>query len=89
MVNDDPQFVFVYGEDERTAARPMDHYGVDVDEEAGLDLILERATELARHDERVRVVAKDVRPAGPVEVVNCYVGFVLPLLVEVQHFRRP
>lgn len=89
VISDRPQFVFVYGDTEATRSRPMDHFSVQVQEEAELDAILERARDAASRDERVRVIDKDVTPAGPVEVVSCYIGFVLPLMVEVQYFRRP
>ena len=66
----------------------MDHIGVLVETEAALDDLVERAVAFRGGDPRVRTIAKARTPAGEVEVVNAYVGFVLPLMVEIQHFRQ-
>jgi hypothetical protein len=83
-------FVFVYAGERETQSQPMDHLGVVVETEAALDDIVERALAFRGGDPRVRTIGKSRTPAGEVEVVNAYVGFVLPLMVEIQHFRpRP
>jgi hypothetical protein len=80
-------FVFVYAGDGVTQSQPMDHVGVLVETEAALDDLVERALAFRGGDPRVRTISKARTPAGDVEVVNAYVGFVLPLMVEIQHFR--
>lgn len=87
LLGDGSQFVFVYGERESTGARPMDHYGIRLDSERDLDLVLGRARHLQSRDPRVQIVDKDETPAGDLDVVNAYVRFVLPLMVEMQVFR--
>ena len=82
------QFVYVYGDDAAaTAARPMDHLGVEVDDEDALDALVARARRRQTSDPRVEITHKQVTPAGPVDVVSCYLRFLLPLRVEVQAFR--
>jgi len=86
-LEDERQFVFVYGDHEGTLAQPMDHFGVAVDSEEALDALVGRARGFRGGDARVEVIDKAVTPAGEVEVVNAYVRFVLPLMVELQYFR--
>ncbi len=71
----------------------MDHYGVEVGSENELDEILERARRYQHKDARVEIIDKHVArytTSGDFDydVINCYIGYVLPLMVEVQHFRR-
>jgi hypothetical protein len=51
-----------------------------------------RAKAYAEHDERVRVIDPEVRIThGPVDdyvLTNAYLGFLLPLMVELQHLER-
>jgi len=51
-----------------------------------LPLVIRRGE--GRQFRRVEIIEKNVRVAGEVDVINCYIRFVLPLMVEVQHFRR-
>jgi predicted enzyme related to lactoylglutathione lyase len=88
VLGEGPQFVFIYGQTQATGARPRDHFGVAVNTEADLDLILEQARRLQAGDPRVEIIDKDVTNAGEVDVVHCYIRFLLPLMVEIQFFRR-
>jgi predicted enzyme related to lactoylglutathione lyase len=83
-------FVFVYAGEGVTQSQPMDHVGILVETESALDDLIERALAFRGGDPRVRTIGKARTPAGALEVVNAYVGFVLPLMVEIQHFQtRP
>jgi predicted enzyme related to lactoylglutathione lyase len=99
-VGDGGQFVFVCPEaGEAMRAHRMDHFGVQVDTEEDLDGILDRARRYAEKDPRVEVSDKEVTRYVPsadasqqmrgidVDVINCYIRFLLPMMVEVQHFR--
>lgn len=93
------QFVYVLSETEGMTAPPLDHFGVEVAEEEDLDTALERARMFAEKDSRVRIIEKKVTryPVDPsmapemagstLDLVNCYIGYLLPLMVEIQHFR--
>ena len=89
------QFVFVQPDaGDGTRAGYMDHFGIDVPSEAALDDILAAAYRYREKDERVDIVEKQlVRTTSPdgtsvFETINCYIGYLLPMMVEVQHFRR-
>jgi hypothetical protein len=72
----------------------MDHFGIEVPSEDALDDILAAAHRYREQDERVKIVEKQlVRTMSPdgtgaFETINCYIGYLLPMMVEVQHFRR-
>lgn len=97
-MTDPMQFVYIHPEEAGTGltAPRMDHYGVQVGTEEELDLVLDRARRYQEKDDRVEIIEKDVTQYGgaeaeaagvKVELVNCYFRYVLPLAVEVQHFR--
>ncbi|MDP9334490.1 MAG: VOC family protein [Actinomycetota bacterium] len=89
------QFVFVQP-DPGDATRPghMDHFGVEVSSEEAVDEILTAARQFQQKDSRVEIVDKQVvrtpsaESAFDYETINCYVRYILPLMVEVQHFRQ-
>ena len=86
------QFVYLLPSDEPMRTDPMDHFGVLTDSLAELDGILDRATAHAARDERVRVIARHARtthgPTADYTLTSGYVGFVLPLMVEIQHLAK-
>jgi hypothetical protein len=86
------QFVYLLPSDAPMRTDPMDHFGVLAESLADLDGILERATAYAAHDDRVRVIGRHARtthgPSAAYTLTSGYVGFVLPLMVEVQHLER-
>jgi hypothetical protein len=80
------QFVFLVGGDEAAKVRPRDHFGMAVDTVDELDDILGRAHERAAVDTRVTVIDKSAETFGPVTLTSFYTGFLLPMMIEVQHF---
>ena len=86
------QFVYLLPSDTPMRTDPLDHFGVLTESLAELDGILDRATARAAHDDRVRVIARHERtthgPSADYTLTSGYVGFVLPLMVEVQHLER-
>ena len=101
MLMSDPRlFLFVMNEKEGMVAPPLDHFGIEVFDEGELDELLRTARALQEKDDRVRIIDKKVtrysadsssRPdqaeSKGVDLVNCYIGYLLPMMVEVQHFR--
>jgi predicted enzyme related to lactoylglutathione lyase len=89
------QFVFVQP-DGGDGMQPgdMDHFGVEVSSEGAVDEILTAARQFQQKDSRVEIVDKQVvrtpsvESAFDYETINCYVRYLLPLMVEVQHFRQ-
>ena len=79
------QFVFLVAGDRPMRTSTSDHFGLSVDTPEQLDAMLERARRLARDDARVVIVDKTVEEFhGVLTLHNFYVGFRLPLQVEVQ-----
>lgn len=79
--------------DEAGRAELVDFYGeVFGWTEGELDEILGRAEGRAQTDDRVRIIAKDARTThGPTHddtLPNCHIGFLMPLMVELQHIAR-
>jgi predicted enzyme related to lactoylglutathione lyase len=80
------QFVFLVGGDEAARVGPRDHFGLAVDTVDELDAVLTRAHARAAADPRVQVVDKEVEEFGPVTLTSFYTRFLLPMMIEVQHF---
>ncbi len=81
------QFVFLVADREPMRCASMDHFGLSVDTPEALDGILERARAFGAHDSRVRIVDRQVEDFGAVKLHSFYVGFLLPMMVEVQCFE--
>jgi hypothetical protein len=69
-------------------------------EESELDESLRLARLFQDKDDRVRIIDKkvthytadttlrpDLEGSTGVDLVNCYIGYLLPMMVEIQHFR--
>jgi hypothetical protein len=81
------QFVFIHADDEPMRAPRMDHFGMGVATEEELDTFLARAKAYQLRDERVRIIDKHTDDFERLSLVSFYVGYLLPLMVEVQYFR--
>lgn len=86
------QFVYLLPSDEPMRTDPMDHFGLLVDTLADLDGVLDRAHAFAATDDRVRIIDRHDRvthgPTTDYTLTSGYVGYLLPLMVEVQHLAR-
>jgi hypothetical protein len=81
------QFVFLIADEPHMTGPRMDHFGMGVDALEELDEILERANAYKEKDDRVDVIDKSAETYGPVTITSFYVGYLLPMMVEVQHFH--
>jgi hypothetical protein len=81
------QFVFIHADDEPMQAPKMDHFGMGVATEEELDTFLARAKAYQQRDPRVRIIDKHSDDFTRLSLVSFYVGYVLPLMVEVQYFK--
>lgn len=86
------QFVYLLPADPPLTAPPLDHFGLMVDTLDEFHAILGRAQARATTDERVRVIDEHVRVTHGTEhdytLTSAYIGFVLPLMIELQHLVR-
>jgi catechol-2,3-dioxygenase len=81
------QFVFLIAEDKPMQAPRLDHFGLQVDTVEQLHGVLARAKAYAEKDERVDVIDYEMEDHGVLRLHNFYVGFLLPMMVEVQCFE--
>jgi hypothetical protein len=83
------QYLYLVAEEPPLSAAPMAHVGVQVDSREELEAILGRARAYARRDPRVKVTDPVTEPQrsdrGRVTMTNCYIGYLLPVMVELQH----
>ena len=86
------QFVYLLPGDPYLRAPAMDHFGVQVDSLAQLQAIVDKAKARQAHDERVTVIDVHARtthgPTHDYTLTSAYIGFVLPLMIELQHLER-
>lgn len=79
------QFVFlIAGDDPPMTCPRMDHYGFSVGTEAELDEILARAVAYREKDPRVDIVDKHTDDHGVLAITSIYIGYLLPMMVEIQ-----
>ena len=73
-------------------APAMDHFGVQVASLSQLEAIVDRARQRRQADERVTLIDVHARttqgPTHDYTLTSAYIGFVMPLLVELQHLER-
>lgn len=81
------QFVFLIADDSPMKAPRLDHFGLSVDTVDQLHEVLGRAKAYAEKDDRVDIIDYEVEDHGPIKLHNFYVGFLLPMMVEVQCFE--
>ncbi|MEZ5245742.1 MAG: hypothetical protein R2707_11630 [Acidimicrobiales bacterium] len=81
------QFVFLIADDEPMTAPRLDHFGLAVDTLDQLHTVLDRARAYAAHDDRVDIIDYEVEDHGVLKLHNFYVGYLLPMMVEVQCFE--
>lgn len=85
------QFVYLLPAEPFMTAPRLDHFGLQVATLDELHAIVDRAKAVQGRDPRVEVIDVDTRTthgAGRDFVLtNAYVGFLLPLMVELQHLE--
>ena len=80
------QFIFLIADDEPMRSPKMDHFGLGVATVDELDEFYRRALDFRNRDDRVNVIDKQTEVHPGVTLTSFYVGYLLPLMVEVQHF---
>ena len=86
------QFVYLLPASPAMVAPPLDHFGLQVSSVEEIDEIVTRAQRFREHDDRVRIIERTSRTThGTTDdytLTSAYVGFVLPLMIELQHLER-
>jgi hypothetical protein len=86
------QFVYLLPTDPHLVCPPLDHFGLEVSTTAELINILDRAKSRLESDDRVRIIDLERRithgTTHDFTLTSAYVGFLLPMMVELQHLER-
>jgi hypothetical protein len=86
------QFVYLLPGDEPLTAPALDHFGVQVASLDQLQEIVDTAKRYQEKDDRVRVIDVHARtthgPTHDYTLTSAYIGFVLPLMIELQHIQQ-
>ena len=86
------QFVYLLPATPPMEAPPLDHFGLLVESIEELDAIVERARRVHERDGRVRIIERSTRTtrgeSADYALTSAYVGFVLPLMIELQHLEK-
>jgi hypothetical protein len=85
------QFIFLIAEDDPMRCPRMDHFGFAVGALDELVAARDRAVEFRDQDPRVDLIDLKVDDQGPIKIHSIYVGYLLPMLCELQYweFTRP
>ena len=81
------QFVFLIADDPPMTGPRLDHFGMGVDTMEQLDEFLAKAKAYRDKDDRVDLIDKKAETWPGLTLTSFYVGYLLPLMVEVQHFE--
>lgn len=85
------QFVYLLPAEPFMTAPRLDHFGLQVATLDELHAIVERAKAVQGRDDRVSVIDVATRTTHGTErdyrLTNAYIGFLLPLMVELQHLE--
>ena len=88
------EFVYLLPGTPALTAPPLDHFGVLVETLDELHAIAEKTRKRRDRDDRVRLIDVHARTthgaSADYTLTSMYVGFLLPLMIEVQHLEsRP
>ena len=81
------QFVFLIADEPHMTGPRLDHFGMGVDAMEQLDEFLAKAKAYREKDDRVDLIDKKAEQHPGLTLTSFYVGYLLPLMVEVQHFE--
>jgi hypothetical protein len=80
------QFVFLIADDSPMTCPRLDHFGMGVGSMLELDDVLASARAYQQKDDRVDIIDKKTEHHPGLDLTSFYVGFLLPMMVEIQHF---
>jgi hypothetical protein len=78
------QFIFLISEDDPMKCPRMDHFGFAVGARDELVAARDRALKFRDQDARVELIDLAVDDRGPIKIHSIYVGYLLPMLCELQ-----
>lgn len=81
------QFIFLIAEDDPMRCPRMDHFGFAVSSRGELDAAWQRAKIFREHDDRLDIVDPSVDDQGVVKIHSLYLGYLLPMMIELQYWE--
>jgi len=86
------QFVYLLPATPYLEAPYLDHFGLEVASVDELEALVGKARAYQMDDDRVRIIDPSERVThGPTHdyiLTSAYIGFLLPLMIELQHLQR-
>jgi len=86
-VHEVEQFVFLIADDSPMVCPRLDHFGLSVGTIEEIDAVLAAAKAFRGHDDRVDVIDKETTDHGMLKITSTYIGYLLPMMVEIQHWE--
>ncbi len=85
------QFVYLLPGEPALACPRLDHFGLEVSSVAEIEEIVGKAKAWQEKDDRVQIIDIHARssegPRGQYTLTSAYIGFLLPMMVELQHLH--
>jgi hypothetical protein len=89
MTGEFMQFVYLLPGDPVLACPTLDHFGLQVSSVEEIEAIVAKAKAWQAKDDRVKIIDVKGRetggPQGQYVLTSAYIGFLLPMMVELQH----
>ena len=85
------QFVYLLPGDPALECPRLDHFGLQVSSVDEIEAIVAKAKAWQEKDDRVQIIDVKARssegPRGQYVLTSAYIGFLLPMMVELQHLH--
>ena len=85
------QFVYLLPGDPALACPRLDHFGLELSSVGEIEEIVAKAKAWQEKDDRVQIIDVKARssegPRGQYVLTSAYIGFLLPMMVELQHLH--
>jgi len=85
------QFVYLLPGEPALECPRLDHFGLEVSSVAEIEELVAKAKAWQQKDDRVQIIDVKARksegPRGHYVLTSAYIGFLLPMMVELQHLH--
>jgi hypothetical protein len=89
MTGEVMQFVYLLPGDPALACPTLDHFGLELSSVEEIEEIVAKAKAWQAKDDRVKIIDVKARgaegPRGSYVLTSAYIGYLLPMMVELQH----
>jgi hypothetical protein len=86
------QFIYLLPAKPFLVAPSLDHFGLEVASVDELEQLVNKARAYKQGDDRVRIIDTSKRvthgPTHDYVLTSAYIGFLLPLMIELQHLQK-